>query len=87
MKQIINNVTYFFNLQVSKLALQTLCEVMPFQEKGQGLSQQDSLFSNSSGAIESPFYFLTQALLIGGSIAFCCYILFEYYCHPNKCSF
>jgi hypothetical protein len=86
MKQIINNVTYFYNLQVSKLALQTLCEVMSFQENGQGLSQQDSLFSNSSRSVESPLYFLTQALLFGG-IAFCCYILFEYYCHPNKCSF
>jgi hypothetical protein len=75
MTQIINNVIYFFNLQVSKLALQTLCEVMSFQEKGQGLSQQDSLFSNSSGAtVESPLYFLTQALLIAG-IAFCWYNL------------
>ncbi|EFX82562.1 hypothetical protein DAPPUDRAFT_316310 [Daphnia pulex] len=51
---------------VSKLALQTLCEVMSFQEKGQGLSQQDSLFSNSSRSFESPLYFLTQALLFGG---------------------
>jgi hypothetical protein len=45
---------------------------MSFQEKG--LSQQDSLFANSSGAVESPHYFLKQALLIGG-IAFCCYNL------------
>jgi hypothetical protein len=60
--------TIFFNLQVSKLAWQTLWEVMSFQGKGQGLySQQDSFFATPLAAT---LYFLTQGLLIWG-IAFC----------------
>jgi hypothetical protein len=66
MTQIINKVTYYFflftgfKLEVSKLAWQTLWEVMSFQES------QQNLLCFSLLLLNLPFYFLKRAILIWG---------------------